>query len=157
MSDPVHRRRMEELFRECRARGVPLTVQRRAILSALVARADHPTAEDLHADIATSMPEVSRGTVYRTLDTLVELGLVGRVSHPGSAARFDARTDRHHHMVCDRCGSMTDLEAPSLDVLPVPDLSSTGFSVRDYSVLIRGFCRECADAQRGAEAGSEDP
>ena len=150
MADPARQASLEALERRCRELGTPLTIQRRATLAALVARADHPTADDLYEDVAGTLVGVSRGTVYRTLDTLVELGVIGRVCHPGSSARYDAKTHRHHHLVCDRCGSMADLEAPSLDAVEVPDLSTTGFSVRDYSVQFRGLCRVCAEGERAS-------
>lgn len=147
--------RLADLERRCRELGSPLTVQRRAILAALIWRSDHPTADDVHADLEKTLPGVSRGTVYRTLDTLVELGLIGRVCHPGSSARYDAKTHRHHHLVCDRCGSMADLDEPSLDDLSIPDVSASGFCVRDYSVQFRGTCRDCSEEQRAG--GSRNP
>jgi Fe2+ or Zn2+ uptake regulation protein len=142
MSDPITAR-LAELEQACRRRGIPLTVQRRSLLAALLGRDDHPTAEDLFGAVAAQLPGVSRGTVYRTLDKLVELGLVARVSHPGSAARFDAKTHRHHHAICDRCGAMRDVEAQALDRIALPDLGASGFQVHDYSVHFRGLCRRC--------------
>jgi len=139
---------LKELEQRCRESGTPLTVQRRAILAALVARSDHPTADDICGDIAKTLPGVSRGTVYRSLDAMVARGLIRRVCHPGSACRYDAKTERHHHLVCDRCGSMADLEDPVLDRLRMPDTSNTGFAVRDYSVQFHGFCAACAEAER---------
>ena len=137
---------MLDFERRCRELGVPLTVQRRAILAVLILRSDHPTADDVHADVARVLPGVSRGTIYRSLDKLVELDVIRRVCHPGSAARYDGKLHRHHHLVCDRCGAMVDYEEPALDALQVPDAVATGFAVRDYSVQFRGLCRDCADA-----------
>jgi Fe2+ or Zn2+ uptake regulation protein len=134
---------VEQLQRRCRELGIPLTVQRSAIYAALAARSDHPTADQVYADLRTRLPGISKATAYRTLDKLVELGLVVRVSHPGSAARYDAKTHRHHHVVCDGCGAMTDLEAPDLDRLTIPDLTSRGFAARDFSVHVRGICHAC--------------
>ena len=65
-------------------------------------------------------PGISRGTVYRTLDTLARLRLIVRVSHPGSAARYDGHTERHHHLVCEECGAIRDLEDAGLDALEIP-------------------------------------
>jgi len=146
-------RRVPELLAEaesrCRAMLVPFTIQRRAVFAALAARADHPTAEELFRDVQDRVPGLSKATAYRTLDKLVELGLVRRVSHPGAAARFDAKTHRHHHLVCERCGSITDLELGALDAVPVNDLSAAqlseaGFALRDFSILLHGLCRACA-------------
>lgn len=145
MSEPSIQASLEELERRCRESGTPLTVQRRAILAALLARSDHPTADQIHADIVKNLPGVSRGTVYRSLDAMVARGLIRRVCHPGSACRYDAKTHRHHHLVCDSCGAMTDLEDPVLNTLQVPDTAPTGFAVRDYTVQFRGLCAACTE------------
>lgn len=137
---------MQHVERRCRELGVPLTVQRRAIYAVVAARHDHPTADQLFADLQARMPGISKATAYRTLDKLVELGLVRRVSHPGAMARFDAKVHRHHHLVCERCGAVADLESPALDRVALPRVLAEGFELRDYSVLIHGRCRACASA-----------
>lgn len=137
-SDSVERR-----FRDL---GVPLTVQRRVVLQCLIARSDHPTPDDVYADVVGRLPGISRGTVYRTLDTLAELGLIVRVSHPGSIYRYDAYAARHHHLVCEKCGAMRDLTDPGLDAIKVPKLAQQGFRVKDFSVHFRGLCARCIDA-----------
>jgi Fur family peroxide stress response transcriptional regulator len=137
---------LDLLTRRCQALGLPLTIQRRAILEVLLARDDHPTADAVAAALAERIAGISRATVYRTLETLVENGLLVRVSHHGAATRYDIRTDRHHHMVCDQCGAMTDFDEPRLDALRLPDLARAGFAVRDYSVEVRGLCRKCRRA-----------
>jgi Fe2+ or Zn2+ uptake regulation protein len=144
--------------RRCRDLSVPLTVQRRAVLSALLARDDHPTPEDVFLDVRARLPGISRGTTYRTLDKLVALGLVVRVCHHGAVARYDAKTHRHHHLVCDRCDAVVDLEHEAYDCLPLPDLSRAGFRLRDYSVHLRGLCQRCTSEQaRVAGRGSRTP
>lgn len=138
-----------------RARRMPLTVQRRMVLAAALGRDDHPTADDLHAEVAGVVPGIARGTVYRTLDTLVDLGLLVRVHHPGSAARYDARLERHHHLVCEACGAIRDLEDRRLDRLALPDTRKLGFRITDFSVHFRGLCRRCArSAGRSAHSSS---
>lgn len=137
------------------AQGIPLTVQRRMVLAAALGRDDHPTADELHAEVAGVVPGIARGTVYRTLDTLVDLGLLVRVHHPGSAARYDARLERHHHLVCEACGAIRDLEDRRLDRLALPDTRKHGFRITDFSVHFRGLCRGCArSAGRSAHSSS---
>jgi Fur family transcriptional regulator, peroxide stress response regulator len=135
---------LQHVARRCRELGVPLTVQRRAIYAVVAARHDHPTADQVFADLQARMPGISKATAYRTLDKLVELGLVRRVSHPGAVARFDAKVHRHHHLVCERCGAVRDLESAALDKVALPRVLAEGFELRDYSVLIHGRCRDCA-------------
>jgi Fur family peroxide stress response transcriptional regulator len=137
---------LDVLARRCRALGLPLTIQRRAILEVLLSRDDHPTADAVATALAKRIEGISRATVYRTLETLVENGLIVRVSHHGAATRYDIRTDRHHHLVCDQCGAMTDFDEPGLDALRLPDFARAGFAVRDYSVQVRGRCRKCSRA-----------
>jgi len=124
-------------------------------MGVLLGRADHPTADDIFAEIAPQLPSLSKATVYRTLEKLVEIGLVIRVCHPEAAARYDAKTYRHQHLVCDHCGSMRDIEVPDLNDLPLPNTSETGFRIRDYFVQFRGLCQMCARS-RGSLPGVDD-
>lgn len=138
------RDRLADLEKRCRAFGLSLTVQRRAILQSLASRSDHPTPDDVWSDVVARVPGVSRATVYRALDTLAQAGLILRASHPGSSARYDACVTRHHHLVCEKCGAMHDLTDPRLDAIEPPRLAGTGFRVKDYSVHFRGLCARCA-------------
>jgi Fur family peroxide stress response transcriptional regulator len=139
---------MAEFEARCRRQGLPVTIQRRAVLGALAARPDHPTADQLYVDLRSEHPDMSRTTVYRVLDALVALGVVTRVSHPGAAVRYDAITTRHHHLVCTGCGAMTDLAAPALDALPAPKALPHGFEVLGYSVHFHGTCADCRGRAR---------
>jgi Fur family peroxide stress response transcriptional regulator len=135
--------RLARFESECRRRGLAVTIQRRAVFSELAERSDHPTADQVYAALVDELPGLSRTTVYRVLETLVEQGLARKVQHVGAAARFDAMTDRHHHLVCERCGRLVDLEDALVPMLPLPDARRTGFRVRDYSVNFMGLCRSC--------------
>jgi Fur family peroxide stress response transcriptional regulator len=127
----------------CRRHGLPLTVQRRVVLQALAGRDDHPTADEVLAEVRQRLPEVSRTTVYRVLDTLVQLGLAVKICSPGSGVRFDPKTHRHNHLVCIRCEKVMDFETSALEALPIPDLRAQAFTIHDYSVHFRGLCRDC--------------
>jgi Fur family peroxide stress response transcriptional regulator len=130
----------------CREAGFPLTVQRRVILETMLRRDDHPTAEQIHEAVQARVPEISRATVYRALESLVRLGVIRRAHHLGPATRFDSNTGHHHHLVCVRCNCVTDFEDARLDSLPLPDRSRTGFQTVDYSVHFTGLCAECRQA-----------
>ncbi len=143
MSHHANSNRIASFERLCREHGLPLTSQRRAILEEVLAHNDHPTADDIYEMVRRRLPDVSRATVYRGLETLVRLGVIARPSHPGSAAHYDSATERHHHLVCIRCHRVTDLEAPLVDELRMPDTRRMGFQIRDYSVHFSGLCAEC--------------
>ena len=135
----------------CRRQGLPLTVQRRVILEALAGRDDHPTADEVLEQVRKRLPEVSRTTVYRVLDTLVRLRLAVKICSPGAGVRFDAKTDRHHHLVCVQCEKVMDFEAPTLNGLPLPDARTHAFTVHDYSIHFRGLCVDCGKRVNGRE------
>ncbi len=135
--------RLVDFERLCRETGTPCTVQRRAILEAVLASDDHPTADQIYHDVSARQRGISRATVHRTLETLVRLGAVAKVCHLGRAVRYDGRLRPHHHLVCLRCDKIIDLVDERLDRLPLPDTSAHGFRTLDHRVELRGICKDC--------------
>jgi Fur family peroxide stress response transcriptional regulator len=139
--------RLESYRNACREQGLTLTAQRRAILEAVLELDSHPRADQVHAALARRRLRVSRATVFRTLESLARLGIITRACHPGSAVRYDCRTERHHHLVCLRCDRVEDLTDTRLDALALPDTRRFGFVVEDFRVQLRGICRRCRERQ----------
>jgi len=135
--------RLHAFGRVCRDRGLSFTPQRRAILGAILDLNNHPTADQVHAALARRRPRVSRATVFRTLEAFARAGIISKACHPGSAVRYDWRTETHHHMVCLRCDRVMDFADPRLDALAVPDTRTFGFVVSELRVQLRGTCRRC--------------
>ncbi len=134
----------------CREQGVPLTVQRRAILESLALREDHPTADQVFEDVARRIPGLSRTTVYRVLETLVDMGVIHKASHLGSAARYDPNTERHHHLTCLSCHKVIDVEEGPVQRVQLPKAQARGFEILDYSVHFKGYCPDCLRKGRRA-------
>jgi Fur family peroxide stress response transcriptional regulator len=126
-----------------RHQGMPLTLQRRAVLENLTSRTDHPTADAVFDTIRKTCPGVSRATVYRVLEACVALGMVKKISSTEAKSRYDADTCRHHHLSCSYCGTVVDIHDQSLDSLPLPSCAETGFTVTDYSISYTGICPAC--------------
>lgn len=139
--------RVQEFRRLCRQRGERCTVQRRAVLEAVLGLDNHPSVDQVYEAVRPRLPGVARPTVYRTLDHLARMGVINRACHPGHVARFDSRTDPHHHLVCLRCHAVVDFQDDGLDGLQIPDTSGLGFDVLDYGVQLRGICRDCRAAE----------
>ncbi|HKQ49438.1 MAG TPA: Fur family transcriptional regulator [Phycisphaerae bacterium] len=137
------RGRLEAFERLCRERGVPLTVQRRVIYEAVLDHADHPTADDIYKEVRGRLHGVSRTTVYRVLETLVRLGVIGKPPSPGWATRYDKSMDRHHHLVCVRCERTVDFDDAALNRVRLPDTRRMGFTIADYSIHFMGVCQAC--------------
>jgi Fur family peroxide stress response transcriptional regulator len=144
MNSHQHLSSINVLIERCRARGIPCTAQRRGTLEVLLSRADHPTADQIYEDVRRRLPSVSRMTIYRVLELLVGLGIVRKVSHPGSAVRYDPNLHPHHHLLCLRCDKLIDIEEGALDTLPAPpEARRLGFEIDDHLVQFRGICAEC--------------
>lgn len=148
---PHKQEKLDRLASISRERNLPVTIQRRVVLDTLLDRDDHPTVDQLFADVKQRMPGVSRTTIYRALETLVDLGLARRTNHFEAAARFDGNTDHHHHLICRRCNHVEDIDHPSLKKFAPPSLGNIVFQVLDYSIHLEGLCGEC---QKG---GSNTP
>ena len=122
--------------------GLRCTPQRYAVMAVLMEHKGHPTAAEIFDAVNRVDPRSSRATTYNNLRDLVEAGLVREVAVEGRAARFDAKGLRHHHFICDHCGSVEDLEW--YDV-PRPASRSLGKRIlRECEVIFRGLCAKCA-------------
>jgi Fe2+ or Zn2+ uptake regulation protein len=137
--------RIREFKRLCRERGERVTVQRQVILETVLDLDNHPSADRIFEAVEARVPGIARTTVYRTLEQLARMGVITKACHPGAVARFDPRTDIHHHLVCLHCNDFIDFEDEALTGLPLPDTSAFGFEVRDYRVQLRGTCRTCRE------------
>lgn len=143
----------DRLTDACRRHGIPVTAQRRTVYNAVCSRHDHPTADEILAQVRDLLPDVSRTTVYRVLERLVKINVLTKISTPGSSARYDAMLHRHHHLVCKRCERVFDLEDEQLDrVIHLPRRTTDEFEIDDFSVYFSGICARC----RAAETGPTD-
>lgn len=126
-----------------RQAGVRVTPQREAIYREIVKTDEHPDAETIFKRIRERMPTVSLDTVYRTLNTLAENGLLSRVQVASGRVRFDANLDQHHHFVCGQCGLVRDFYSQQLDRFVVPpDVEEWG-TVNSVHLQLRGVCSRC--------------
>lgn len=136
-------KKQQELKDVCRARGISLTPQRRAVMRALTARHDHPTADQLYDDLSLQMPGMSRTTVYRVLEMFERVGLVRKIDSRASKAHYDADTGLHPHLVCLGCGKVSDYQDRGFGVLHPPAITDDGFVIVDYAVTLVGYCMHC--------------
>jgi len=132
----------EAIKRSLEDGGLRCTPQRYAVMAFLMECKRHPTAAEIFEAVNRVDPRSSRATTYNNLRDLVEAGLVREVAVEGRAARFDAKSRRHHHFVCDRCGNVEDIEWYAV---PKPALASLGKRVlRESELIFRGLCAKCA-------------
>ena len=141
-------RRLERFVQTCRSRGMKVTHQRMEVFRELAGTEEHPDAEALYQSVRTRVPSISRDTVYRTLASLEEQGIVHKAEILSGKARYDANVDRHHHFVCTKCGRVRDFYSEALNELPVPETVSTLGRVESAHVQLRGLCSACAGRKR---------
>lgn len=137
--------RLTEFMDRCREAGMNLTPQRLTIYRALLEAKDHPSPEALFEQVRPGMPTLSLATIYKTLDTLAEMGLVSELPATGDARRYDANMQPHHHLVCTGCGKVTDYHDRALARI-APPKGLPGFRAHQVSVHIRGLCDDCVRA-----------
>jgi Fur family peroxide stress response transcriptional regulator len=122
--------------------GLRSTPQRYAVMAFLMKQAAHPTAAEIYEAVNRVDPRSSRATIYNNLRDLVRAGLVREVAMEGRAARFDAKGRQHHHFICDRCGTIEDMDWYAV---PRPAAASLGKRVlRESELIFRGLCAKCA-------------
>src|SRR5436189_2708842 len=141
---------MDAFVARCRKAGLAVTPQRLAIFRRLAATDHHPSAEELYAAVRREMPTLSLATVYKTLDTLTQIGAVRPVSRLGARGRWDANLEPHHHLVCTVCGTVIDVTEPRLEAAAQPAAAAAarhGFEAAGHSVEIFGYCAGCRKAQ----------
>jgi len=124
--------------------GYRLTPQRIMILSAIENSDDHISAEEIHAQIVAKYPHVNISTVYRTLDLLKRLRLVTETDLGGGRVRYHpAAKGHHHHLVCQECGAIIDLDESLLFPLKSALLREYKFSADLRHLAIFGRCANC--------------
>ena len=136
----------------CRARGLLVTEQRRAIFSVLAASREHPSAEQIHRAVRGRLPRLSLATVYKNLEALRAIGAVSDVNSLHEHGRYEAALPGtgaghpHHHLVCIRCRKVLDLHDRRLDAFRPTAHDAQGFEVRAVRVQVEGLCPRCQSA-----------
>jgi Fur family peroxide stress response transcriptional regulator len=123
-----------------REKRLPVTDQRLAVYRHLAASRAHPSAETIFKALKPKHPSLSLATVYKTLQAFHERGIISLVNAPHTEARYDVVTGTHHHLICKKCGAISDVFDEKLDRLrpTTPD-----FEVQEHSVHFYGYCNAC--------------
>jgi Fur family peroxide stress response transcriptional regulator len=127
----------------CRQAGLRLTPQRLEIFRELAEATDHPSAEDLHHRLRSKFPPISLDTVYRTLGTFAQHGLIHKVETAESQGRFEVRRTRHHHLICSRCKEILDFTWEAFDAAQLPDEIAGWGHIENRNAVVYGVCSKC--------------
>ena len=147
----------DSLEESLRRLGYRLTPQRSLILSIVQSRDDHFRAEDVYAEVVRRYPHVNLSTVYRTLELLASLGLVTSTDMGERCWRYHpVEKGRHHHLVCQKCGGIQELEEAALQPLADRLWSEYGFRANLGHFAIFGCCAACREAEARARGPAAD-
>ena len=116
--------------------------QRQVVLETLREQKQHLTALQLYQMARKACPRLSLGTVYRNLNTLVEIGQAARVSVPGEADRFDWELEPHQHFYCRICQDVQNLRLPTF-ALDEALSGCDNVQVEGYALIVTGLCEKC--------------
>lgn len=143
----MNEEKVKDLLRE---KGLKVTSQRLMVLNILTAHGDeHLTVEEIYDLAKEESPEIGLATIYRTVQVLLELHVIEKVTFDDGFARYELNGEetgsghRHHHAICTQCGKVYSLETDLLDTLEKQVFESLGFEVTDHEVKLYGLCSAC--------------
>ena len=136
--------RVDEILDALRVAGGRVTTGRRAIVNALYDAGDHHvTADDVARFVQADHPDVHLSTVYRTLESLEEIGIVTRVVLGAGPVVYHLADQVHHHLRCERCGAVTEVPGEVLDPLARRLAAEYDFALTDAHLVLTGTCAAC--------------
>ena len=135
-------------------RRLPLTPQRLAVAELMLSSDHHLSAEEVAATLAGAGMKVGTATVYRTIDVLLESGLLIERNRGEGFRRFEANRDLPHHeqLLCTTCGAVTEFREPALERLSSRVAEAHGFVRERHRLVIYGTCAACRRAAEPAGA-----
>ncbi len=141
---------MELLKKNLKEKGYKLTPQRRAIVDMIIEKeGEHLTAEEIYDEVKKNCPDIGLATVYRTVLLLEEVGVIYKLDLNDGCSRYELvhsnEEHRHHHLVCNECKRVIEVEDDLLDELENSIQESYGFKILDHSVKFFGVCSECKE------------
>jgi Fur family ferric uptake transcriptional regulator len=126
-------------------KNLKLTKERVLVLAEIFGRHDHFDADQLIRDMQDKKIRVSRATVYRTLDLLLESRLIQSIDL-GERGRFFEHVhghEHHDHMICIRCQKVIEFSNDDIERLQDEECAKVGFELMSHRLELRGLCSEC--------------
>lgn len=117
------------------------SVQRLAILDYLIDNRTHPTADEIYSALHTSIPTLSKTTVYNTLKLFAEQGALLSIVIDEKNVRFDIDISNHAHFQCLGCGCVYDIPVDHIDSIKLDTIGE--LTITEIHLYYKGYCKQC--------------
>lgn len=132
-----------QLSTQLKKSGYKLTPARLAILEVLERSHAHPSHDQILEEAKKIYPNVSRATVYRTMELLVELNVVRSLYLSDPTQRFVSAFGGHHHLVCNSCGKTIEFDRCMIEGISQELSEKYGFQIQSHLLELHGLCADC--------------
>jgi Fur family ferric uptake transcriptional regulator len=131
-------------------RGLKSTAERRVILDEIISVSDHFEADDLLICLRQKGSRVSKGTIYRTLNLLLEAGLIRQVAFIDKHAHYEhIYGHKHHeHLICTSCGKIINFYRQPLEKALEDVCLENDFVIRSHNIEVLGLCKVCSKVRK---------
>ncbi len=129
-------------FTHLQTYNIKPSLQRLAIMDYLMNHRTHPTADEIYTFLSTSMPTLSKTTVYNTLKLFAEHGAAQLLTIDERNSHFDANVSDHAHFLCKQCNAIYDLES-TVEIRQVEGGRIEGHEVTEMHYYYKGTCKDC--------------
>ena len=136
------------LAEQLKNKGIRPSYQRIKVLEYMVQKGGHPTVDAIYRALSPQIPSLSKVTIYNTLHTFVEAGLLQVVDIDDTEKRYDLNLASHGHFQCEACGTIYNFEI-DIDQVPIEGLSQ--FQITQKNVYFKGLCPNCLKQRNSKE------
>ena len=119
-----------------------MTKQRELILNIIRTSEKHLTADEIYQEARKQLPAIALATIYNNLNYLCEHGIITKIAFLGQTDRYDKMYVRHDHMICDRCGQISDLHLNGVQKILEEE---TGEPIGSYDLTVHHLCPACRE------------
>ena len=125
--------------------GLKVTPQRIAVLEEVLNSSDHRISEDIYSAIKKNKVNVSRATVYRTLDILVQSGFARKMNLDGGGAKYENKINspHHDHLICNECDDIIEFVNDDIERIQDEIAQKFQFKLQKHIHQLFGVCKKC--------------
>lgn len=136
--------RATQMLAKLRQSGCRMTPQRMAVIKILGSSTQHPSVEQIFAEMQPEYPATSLATVYKTVTLLKELGEVLELGFGAGSNHYDGRLPvSHPHLVCTKCAKIEDADLGSMERLARQLAAKSGYQITNHRLDFFGLCSHC--------------